>query len=174
MSHREVVMLEELWNVADAARGRRKLSGDAAAFVTERAPATFGAFPDVDLPKSFRHPAGFTVSGAPVGTFFRSALLLAGQNVLGKRYDDSPFYRAVERDVAFGVMRSHFHHGYPKGTFCCTQCSLAVYPVLESGAIRYFESRELASNLRRIIEKGEWRFATPPNAKMLAWSLGKT
>jgi hypothetical protein len=165
--------LDELWNVADEARGRRKLSGDASVFVTKTLPAKFGAFPDIDLPKNVRHPAGFTITGAPVGTFFRSSLLLAGQNVLGKRYDGSPFYEAVERDVAFGIMRSHFHHGYPKGTFCCAQCSLAVYPLLEAGAIRYFECRELASSLKRIIEKGEWRFARPPNAKMLAWSLGR-
>ena len=48
-------------------------------------------------------------------------------------------FENVERDLALGIMRSHFHHEYPKGTHCCVQCTLAVYPVLEAGAIRYFD-----------------------------------
>ena len=51
----------------------------------------------------------------------------------------------MEKDLAFGIMRSHFHHGYPKGVHCCAQCTLAVIPVLEAGAIRYFDCRELSS-----------------------------
>jgi hypothetical protein len=43
--------------------------------------------------------------------------------------------------------------------------------VLEANAIRYFDCRRLAKDVRRIIDEGEWRFATPPNAKMLQWSL---
>src|SRR5262249_8642844 len=95
----------------------------------------------------------------------------SAQKVLGKRYEGSDFYEAVERDLAFGVMRSHFHHGYPKGTHCCQQCTLAVYPVLEAGALRYFECRELAADVRRLIEGKQWRSATAPNPKMLHWAL---
>jgi hypothetical protein len=68
-------------------------------------------------------------------------------------------------------MRSHFHNGYPKGTHCCMQCTLAVYAALETGAMRYFDCAELAAGVRRLIEERRCRFASEPNPKMLAWAL---
>ena len=78
----------------------------------------------------------------------------------------------LERDLALGVMRSHFHHEYPKGTHCCVQCTLAVYPVLEARAIRYFDCATLSERVRRIVRTRQWRFARPVNAAMVQWSLG--
>jgi hypothetical protein len=83
-----------------------------------------------------------------------------------------PFYENVERDLALGVMRSHFHHGYPKGTHCCVQCTLAVYPVLEAGAIRFFDCASLSKQVREIVRKRQWRFAQAVNAAMVRWSIG--
>lgn len=119
-----------LWVVADRARSQKRLPSADVVFVREVIPVDLKSFPGLSLPKTIQHPAGFSISGAPVGTFLRSALLIAGKKVLGNRYGGSPFYEMVERDLAFGIMRSHFHHGYPKGTHCCVQCTLAVYPVL--------------------------------------------
>ncbi len=98
-------------------------------------------------------------------------MLIAGQKVFGRRYGGSVFYETVEKDLAFGIMRSHFHRGFPKGSHCCVQCSLAVYPVLEAGAIRYFDCAALADNLRRLIDEGQWRFSKPVNPKLVGWSL---
>jgi hypothetical protein len=162
---------DTLWAVAERARTRQRLPSEDISFVREVVPTELASFPDVQLPKAIRHPAGFSISGAPVGTFLRSALLIAGQRVLGSRFGSSPFYETVERDLAFGIMRSHFHHGYPKGTHCCVQCTLAVLPTLEAGAIRYFDCGQLARDVRRLIAEGGWRFAKPPNAKMLHWAL---
>jgi hypothetical protein len=144
-----------------------------AAFVRDVVPVELASFPTLTLPRTVRHPAGFSMAGAPVGTLVRSALLLAGRKVLGDRYRGSPFYERVEKDLAFGIMRSHFHHGYPKGTHCCVQCTLAVYPVLEAGAIRYFDCAPLAKELRRVIGKGEWRFAKPANPSLTRWAMGQ-
>ena len=163
---------DRLWSVAESARTRQRLPTEDVSFVRQDVPTELESFPRVELPKAIRHPAGFSVSGAPVGTFLRSALLIAGQKALGSRYNGSPFYETVERGLAFGIMRSHFHHGYPKGTHCCVQCTLAVYPVLEAGAIRYFDCGQLAQALRGLMAEGGWRFAKPPNAKMLQWALG--
>src|SRR5262245_47828920 len=165
-------LFDTLWAVAERARTGRRLPPEDATFAREVIPTELESFPRVQLPKAIRHPAGFSVSGAPVGTFLRSALLIAGQKALGGRFGGSAFYEAVERDLAFGVMRSHFHHGYPKGTHCCVQCTLAVYPVLEAGAIRYFDCGQLARGVRGLIAEGGWRFAKPHNAKMLQWALG--
>ena len=162
---------DRLWIVADRARVPQKLSPPDVAFVRETVPEALSAFPRVVAPAKFRHPAGFTVSGAPVGTFLRSALLLAGQKALGRRFGGAAFYEDVERDLALWIMRSHFHHGNPKGTHCCTQCTLAVYPVLEAGAIRFFDCAALATDVRSLIRNGEWRFATPPNPTMARWAL---
>jgi hypothetical protein len=162
---------ERLISLGDAARSRRKFAGDDVAFLRDAVPAELKAFPRVKLPKSVKHPAGFSISGAPVGTFLRSALLLAGQKAFGRRYADLPFYERVESDLAMRIMRSHFHGDAPKGAFCCKQCTLAVLPVLETNAIRYFDGRRLAKDIRRMIHAGEWRFATPANAKMLQWAL---
>ncbi|MGD9739995.1 MAG: hypothetical protein AB7O56_08810 [Bauldia sp.] len=163
---------ERLWTIADGARAGHRLSPDDTVFLAEAVPRALSAFPEVDLPPRVRHPAGFALSGAPIGTFLRAGLLLAGRNAFGPRYDGAPLYQAVEKDLAFGIMRSHFHHGYPKGAHCCLRCSLAVYPVLASGAIRYFDCAPLAAGLRSLIEERKWRFVKPPSEPMLRWSLG--
>ena len=166
------VNLDRLWVVAERARARGPLSRDEVGFVRDTLPAALESFPRIKPPKAIHHPGGFTVSGAPVGTFLRSALLIAGQKALGRRFAGHSFFENVERDLALGVMRSHFHHGYPKGTHCCVQCTLAVYPVLEAGAIRYFDCAPLADQVRQIVRKRQWRFARPVNAAMVRWSLG--
>jgi hypothetical protein len=162
---------DTLWALAERARTRQPLSSEDIAFVRKIIPRQLEMFPRLHLPKAIRHPAGFSVSGAPVGTFLRSALLIAGQKALGNRFAGSAFYESVERDLAFGIMRSHFHHGYPKGTHCCVQCTLAVYPTLEAGAIRYFDCRQLAQDVRRLITERKWRFSKPANGKMVEWAL---
>jgi hypothetical protein len=164
--------LPMLFDVADRARGRGKLTREDEAFVRRIAPKQFARFPRLSLPASVRHTAGFMVTGASVGTFVRSALLLAGQRILGRRYGEADFYTAIERDLAFGIMRSHFHNGYPKGTYCCTQCTLAVLPVLEANAIRYFDCAELADAVRQVIDGRQWRFRTPLPQPMLDWAMG--
>ena len=164
-------IFDTLWGVADRARAGGRLSSADIAFVRRVVPSTLDAFPRLTLPKSIRHPAGFSVSGAPVGTFLRSALLLSAQRAMGRRYGGSAFYETVERDLAFGIMRSYFHHGYPKGAHCCVQCTLAAYPVLEARAIRYFDCAPLSREVRRVITERKWRFASPVNPKMLRWSL---
>jgi hypothetical protein len=164
--------VDRLWPVAERARARGPLSRGDIEFVRDTLPAALEYFPRVKPPKAIHHPGGFTVSGAPVGTFLRSALLIAGQKALGRRFAGHPFYENVERDLALGVMRSHFHHGYPKGTHCCVQCTLAVYPVLEAGAIRYFDCAPLSKQVREIVRKRQWRFAQPINAAMVRWSVG--
>jgi len=163
--------LNTLFDVAERARGRRGLSSEERRFVRDVVPVQLASFPQIALPKRIQHPGGFVVSGAPVGTFVRSALLIAGQKALGARYRGSRFYETVERDLGFRIMRSHFHHGYPKGTHCCVQCTLAVYPVLEHEAIRYFDCAELAETVRRIIKRRQWRFSRPVNPKILSWAL---
>ena len=162
-----------LFDLADLSRSGKRLTAADVAFVREAVPERLTGFPEVELPNRFRHPAGFTVTGAPVGTFVKAAALLCGQRVFGKRCEGSDFYQNVEMDLAFGVMRSHFHHGYPKGTHCCTQCTLAVYPVLASGGIRYFDTKPLAVDVRRLIETGGWRFARRPSEAMVKWSLSE-
>src|SRR5262252_5552237 len=163
---------ETLLTVAERARTRQGLSSKDIAFLRDVVPRKLESFPRLDLPKTLRHPAGFSISGAPVGTFLRSTLLIGGQKALGSRFGGSAFYERVERDLAFGIMRSHFHHGYPKGTHCCAQCTLAVYPVLEAGAIRYFDCSKLAIEVRRLIAERKWRFASQANEKMVRWALG--
>jgi hypothetical protein len=161
-----------LFSIADGARTRRGLARDDIAFVRDDVPERLVTFPRLKKPARISHPSGFSISGAPVGTFVKSALLMAGQGALGRRYAGSPFYERVEADLALHIMRSHFHHGYPKGTHCCVPCTLAVLPALEMSAIRYFDSRALAMDVRALIAARGWRFATEaPNARMLRWAL---
>ena len=163
---------DKLWIVADRARGKSRLPAEDVSFVRDVVPRQLDRFPRMDLPASIRHPAGFAVSGASVGTFARAALLVAGQKALGKRFGGSEFYERVERDLAFGIMRSHFHNGYPKGVYCCVSCTLAVIPVLDAGAIRYFDCRELSRSVRRLVRQQQWRFARPVDQRIVRWSLG--
>jgi hypothetical protein len=128
--------------------------------------------PKRSRPERQRHPAGFSISGASVGTFLRSALLIAGLKALGKRFGGSEFYERAEKDLAFGIMRSQFHHGYPKGVHCCVQCTLAVIPVLDAGAIRYFDCHELSRSVRRLVRQRQWRFAKPVDPRIVRWALG--
>ena len=164
--------LDTLWAVADRARERPRLAPADVSFVRDVVPDQLDAFPRLPLPASIRHPAGFLISGASVGTFLRSALLIAGQKALGRRFGGSEFYERVEKDLAFGIMRSHFHNGYPKGAHCCVQCTLSVIPVLEAGAIRYFDCRELFRAVRLLVRQRKWRFARPTDPRMVRWAMG--
>jgi hypothetical protein len=164
---------DAVWTVADRAREKRRLAPEDVTFVRDVVPDHLGAFPKVNLPGRIRHPAGFAVSGASVGTFLRSALLLAGQKALGNRFGGHEFYERVEKDLAFGIMRSHFHLGYPKGTHCCVQCTLAVIPVLDAGAIRYFDCSALSKAARTVVQRKQWRFAKPADPRFVRWALGE-
>jgi hypothetical protein len=164
---------DTLWDVADRARAKSRLAPEDVSFVRDVVPDRLDSFPRLELPMRIRHPAGFSISGASVGTFVRSALLVAGQKALGRRYGGSEFYERVERDLAFRIMRSHFHHGYPKGAHCCVQCTLAVIPVLEAGAIRYFDCRELSRSVTRLVRQRQWRFAKPVDSRLVQWALGE-
>lgn len=92
--------LDTLWAVAERSRTSRRLASGDVAYMRDVAPRDLGSFPKLKLPKTIRHAAGFSVSGAPVGTFLRSALVIAGQKALGSRYGGSAFYERVERDLA--------------------------------------------------------------------------
>ena len=162
---------ERLFTIADRARGRGAMPDDDRRFVCERTPADLAGFPKHTPPKRVQHPGGFHVSGAPVGTFLRSALLLAGRKALGPRYGGHPFYERVEDDLALRITRAHFNGNAPRGAFCCKQCTLAILPVLEADAIRWFEGKPLAETVRRLIAERAWRFETSPNAAMLRWAL---
>lgn len=82
-----------LWQVAERARSQQKLAANDVTFIREVVPVELASFPRVNLPKVTKHPAGFSISGAPVGTFLRSVLLIAGRKPLGNRYGGSPFTR---------------------------------------------------------------------------------
>ena len=166
------IALDTLWAVAERARERSRLSPGDVSFVRNVAPDQFDDYSRLKLPATIRHPAGFSVSGASVGTFLRSALLIAGQKALGRRCGGAGFYERVERDLAFGIMRSHFHNGYPKGVHCCVQCTLAVIPVLDAGAIRYFDCRELSRAVKLLVRQRKWRFAKRVDPRMVGWALG--
>jgi hypothetical protein len=166
------VNLNDLWTIADYARVR-PLTTEEKTFVRDTLPRELAAYPHIERPARIHHPAGFSVSGAPTGTFLRCALLLAGQRAVGKRYTDALLYQQVEKDLAFSVMRSHFHNGYPRGAHCCGQCTLAVYTVLVADAIHYFNGPELAPSVRALIENRQWRFAGKVNPSMIAWALGE-
>lgn len=163
---------DTLWEVADRARARPRLASEDVSFIRDVVPDELDSFPKLKLPTSIRHPAGFPVGGASVGTFLRGALLIAGQKALGNRFGGSEFYGRVEKDLAFGIMRSHFHHGYPKGVHCCVRCTCAVIPVLEAGAIRYFDCRDLSESVRRVVRQRQWRFARHVDPRIVRWALG--
>lgn len=163
---------ERLFILADAARAGQKPKGEDAQFVAETVPAALAGFPSYKRPERVPHPAGFTVSGAPVGTYLRSAMLITAAKLFGERYKGAPFYERVETDFAMRIMSAHFNKAAPKGCFCCIQCSLAVLPALEANTMRWFDCRPAAENLRAVIGRREWRFKGNANPKMLAWSLG--
>jgi hypothetical protein len=163
--------IERLFEIAEDARGRGPMDAANKAIVRDDIPESFADFRSTKFPARVAHPAGFTVSGAPVRTFTLAALLLCGQKALGKRFGGQPFYESRERDMAFDIMRTNFHHGHPRGTNCCAQCTLATLPVLRAGAVRYFDCKALANDVTWLIEHRQWRFSSSPNAKMLAWAM---
>ena len=160
--------LDQLWKVADRARNSTKVSREDSVFVRKELPDMLSDFPRLNLPVRIAHPAGFAVTGASVGTFLRCASLIARKRVLGARYQGFPAYESIEKDLAFGIMRSHFQLGYPKGTDCCVPCTLAVYPVLALNDVRYFNGPQLAQGVRGIIAARVGRFSNPANAKLLS------
>lgn len=161
---------ERLFLTAERARHARVPAPDEA-FVRDAIPAALSDFPDMSLPRRIKHPGGFAVSGRPVGTFARTALLVAGTRVFGPRYKGAPFYERIETDLALGIMRSNFNLGYPKGTFCCQTCTLAILPALAVNAIRHFDCGELRDSVEALIQRRMWRFTSSPNKRLLSWAL---
>ena len=82
-----------LWQVADRARSQRRLASTDIAFLCDVVPVELESFPRLNLPTVIHHPAGFSISGAPVGTFLRSALLIAGKKRLATDMVVHPFMR---------------------------------------------------------------------------------
>ena len=163
---------DRLWAVAERARQRAPLAREDVRFVRDVVPEQLDTYPKIKVPARVRHPAGFSVAGRPVLSFAKSALLVAGQKALGRRFGGHEFYERVERDLAMGIMRSNFHNGYPKGAYCCVQCSLAVIPALDAGAIRYFDCPEVSAAARALVKRRKWRFSRPADPKMVKWALG--
>lgn len=89
--------LDALWMVADRVQQKSRLTPKDVSFIRDVAPEQFKAFPKLKLPPSIRHPAGFAISGASVGTFLRSALLVAGRKALGKRLEAPSSMNASRR-----------------------------------------------------------------------------
>jgi hypothetical protein len=163
---------DQLWMAGEKARRRDRFMPNERHFIVEIVPRDLSEFPKITIPTRATHPAGFSLSGAPVRTFLKSVLVLSAHRALGPRFDRrSEFYNRVAADLAFGIMRSHFHHGHPKGTYCCAQCTLAVYPVLRAGALPWFDCQTLANTVRGLIERKRWRFSNSTNPRMVAWAL---
>lgn len=162
---------DRLFRLAELARRPGRLPEAEAAFVRDEVPSALADFPHFERPEAIDHPGGFRVVGAPTGTFVRSALILAGQGALGRRAGGHRFYDRVERDLAMLIMRANFEGQAPRGAFCCAQCTLAILPVLDAGAIRYFECPPLAENVRTLIEEKQWRFSGRLNASQVSWAL---
>ena len=162
---------DRLFDVADRSRSRARLTDGDVHFIREEVPVALETFPNVMPPAEIHHPGGFRVSGAPVRTFMRCALLVAGQKVLGRRFGGHPFYERVEAYTALAIMRANFAAGAPKGTFCCSRCTLAVLTVLDAGAIRYFDCKPLSRDVRALVETGGWRFSGSVNANLRNWAL---
>jgi len=162
-----------LWLIGERARKRIRLTREERKFVGEIVPAELLPLPSLPYPAKVRHPAGFSLSGAPVRTLTRSTLVLCAFWALGPKYDaKSGFYHRIAADLALGIMRANFHYGEPKGTFCCAQCTLIILPVLEAGALRWFDGQALADDVRRLVEKKQWRFSGTTNRPLLNWALG--
>ena len=165
---------ERLLKIGDQCRFPIRLSSQDKVFICETVPEELHTFPNFKYPSHLKHPGGFTISGAVVRSFIKCALVLAGRRALGVQYyRQSEFYDHVARELTLGMTLSHFHHSDPKGAYCCAQCTLALYPVLKAGALRWVNCIQLASAVRSLIEDRKWRFTTSTNPRMITWSLSE-
>jgi hypothetical protein len=168
-----VLDYERIMAVGDRARRRKPLDRAALDFVVREEAGSLDEILGRKHIARLRHPAGFTISGAVVRTFVSASLVLAGRHALGRDFaKKSAYFEAIARDIAFGVMRSHFVHGDPKGAYCCPQCTLAVYPLYEARALPWLGGPELAEDVRTLVRERGWRFSCAPRPAMEAWSLG--
>lgn len=167
-------MLERIVELSERAKNGGKFTQEEKTYISVELPRVLKDYPDLDFPRKIKHPAGFSVSGAPVRTFLKSMLLMLGRRALGHRFGGhSEFYEKVERDLAFHIMRSHFHNQYPKGTFCCAKCTLAILPVLRMKAIRWFDCQESADSIEEVVINKQWRYSHFNDQKMLNWSFSR-
>lgn len=163
---------ERILRIGDLARFRVKLSPDDQEFIRDRVPLEMQALPGASYPRRIRHPAGFTISGAVVRTFVKCALVLSAQRVLGRQYyKASDFYDRAASELMLGMTLTHFQYGAPKGAYCCAQCTLAFLPVLEARALRWINCPQLASAVKVLIRRRQWRFSSSTNPRMISWSL---
>ena len=81
------------------------------------------------------------------------------------------FYEHVESDVAFGDHALALPSRLSEGHVLLRAVHARGTAVLETNAIRYFDCRPLAKNVRPMVAAREWRFTNPPSARMLKWML---
>jgi hypothetical protein len=47
-----------------------------------------------------------------------------------------------------------------------------VVPVLDAGAIRYFDCREMSRSVTRLVRQRQWRFARAVDPRLVRWAFG--
>ena len=110
------------------------------------------------------HPAGFSISGAPVGTFLRSAPHRRAEGA-GQKVWRIRLLERVEKDLAFGASCARIF------TTAIRRVYIAVFSA-HLRAIRYFDCRELFVALQRIVRQRQWRFAKSTDPRIVRWALG--
>lgn len=99
-------------------------------------------------PPGFRLATGELASGATGRVAARAYTILIGRKLYGTGYwrQHEPLHR-VAQDLALSIAVGSFTHENPKGLYCCSTCTLSVFPLYCTNAFAWFDCKQLKSNV---------------------------
>jgi hypothetical protein len=169
----EVMMdLERFNDLVVQVHDHKQLQTEDKEFIREELPLVMGGLPQIDRIREWDHPSGVHIKGAPVRSYLAAYGLMLGKKAFGTRdYIGQRFFDDMENRLTMGVMRASFVQGHPRGFYCCKICSMAVLPLFEYKMLAQLPNKELAENLRGMIERREGRFAGSMPKALTEFSL---
>jgi hypothetical protein len=150
----------------------KQLQTDDKDFIRNELPLVMGGLEQIDRIREWEHPAGVRIKGAPVRSYLAAYGLMLGKKAYGThRFIGQRFFDDMEKRLTMGVMGANFVQGHPRGFYCCKICSMAVLPLFEYKMMERLPNKELADNLRGMIEHREGRFAGSMPKALTEFSL---
>lgn len=123
-------------------------------------------------PPGFLLASGQKATGATGRIALNAYFLLLGRLALGKQYvKKDKRMRYWNMFLGFHIMRSYFGGWTQKGIYCCSTCTLSVFPLYCTDVFDYFSSEECKNNVVKAYTEKLPPFTGNFKKKYAAWSM---
>ncbi len=123
-------------------------------------------------PPDFKLASGQIAKGATGRIALNAYYLLLGRFTYGKKYTRLDADMAYwNRYLGYGIMRGYFNGNQIKGFYCCSTCTLSVFPLYCTDALPDFDCALLKRNILEGLKDETGTFGRNHNRKYAEWVL---